>query len=290
VSTLYVVASPIGNLEDISPRAQRALSEAQHIVAEDTRRSHKLLSHLGITGKSLSCLDAHASAEAVERVVQKVSAGETVALLTDAGTPSVSDPGAALVRRCHELSLAVVPIPGPSAVTTAIAASGLVEGPFLFAGFLPRSGGKRQRWLERIRNCAEPCVLFEAGNRTQATLADLCEGQPERTACVARELTKKFEQIRSRPLSEWRAGTEEFRGEVTLVLGPVRLDSAPDLDVVDELVRRELAAGQSAKAISESHHRALGMSKRDLYQRVLSTRNERPEAPDEATAPASRPE
>lgn len=290
VGTLYVVASPIGNLEDISPRAQRALSEAQHIVAEDTRRSHKLLSHLGITGKSLSCLDAHASDGELERVVQRVAAGETVALLTDAGTPSVSDPGAALVRRCHEQSLAVVPIPGPSAVTTAIAASGLVEGPFLFVGFLPRSGGKRQRWLERIRNSSEPCVLFEAGNRTHATLTDLCEGQPDRMACVARELTKKFEQIRSRPLSEWRATAEEFRGEVTLVLGPVWLDSAPDLDVVDEVVRSEMEAGKSAKAIAEAHHRALGISKRDLYQRVLSAQNEELDQEGEPAPPASHTE
>jgi 16S rRNA (cytidine1402-2'-O)-methyltransferase len=271
---LHLVASPIGNLSDISSRTAEVLAQADMVVAEDTRRARKLLTHLGVVGKTVWRFDAHASEAQVQSTIERLSAGHSVALLTDAGTPSVSDPGAALVRRCHELGIKVVPVPGPSAVTCAIAASGLVEGPFLFAGFLPRSGSKRGKWLDRIAHSEEPVVLFEAANRTEKTLAELCQRQPQRLLCVARELTKKFEHVELRSLQGWVDDLPELRGELTLVLGPGQAPAAAvDSEGLDQLVRRELDSGASAKDIAEAHHRSLGLSKRELYQRVLRARN-----------------
>lgn len=271
--TLYLVASPIGNLGDVSRRTTEVLTRVDAIVAEDTRRARKLLTHLGIAGKPVARFDAHANDDDVERATFRLRSGQNVALLTDAGTPSVSDPGAALVRSCHALGLPVVPIPGPSAVTCAIAASGLVEGAFWFVGFLPRTGSKRQRWLDRIEATEEPVVLFEAANRIRNTVEHLAERQPERMLCIARELTKKFEQVELRSLADWRESLTELRGELTLVLGPGHSARVvADAGEVDQLVLRELSRGLGPKLIAEQHHTALGMSKRDLYQRVLALR------------------
>lgn len=274
MAQLYVVASPIGNLGDVSKRTFETLSDATVIVAEDTRRARGLLSHLGVAGKPVQRLDAHTEASELERVLALLTSGERVALLTDAGTPSVSDPGARLVRECHARSIPVIPIPGPSAVTSAIAASGLVEGAFLFVGFLPRSGGKRKRWLERIATTEEAVVLFEAGNRVHDTLTALAERQPDRLCCVARELTKKFESIQLRPLDDW-LDTHEFRGEVTLVLGPQRsAQSAPREDELDALIEEQLGKGKGAKEIAEEHAERLGVPRRALYQRVLALKRD----------------
>jgi 16S rRNA (cytidine1402-2'-O)-methyltransferase len=274
LSTLYVVASPIGNLGDISPRATEALRAAQHIVAEDTRRSRQLLSYLGISAKSIRCLNAHASEATLQRTIESLERGEVVALLTDAGTPGVSDPGAALVRKCHERALKVVPIPGASALTAAIAAAGLVDGPFLFLGFLPRSGSKRRQWLARIHATEEAVILFEAPNRVNQTLRDLSAGNDQRQLCIARELTKKFEQIETRALAAWLDDSKEWRGEVTMVLGPSAAPEAEvDLEQLDELLRAELSRGVPARSIAEQHHAAAGLSRRDLYQRLLGLKN-----------------
>jgi 16S rRNA (cytidine1402-2'-O)-methyltransferase len=274
VSQLYVIATPIGNLGDVSVRSREALGEATAIVAEDTRRARQLLSHLGITQKALSRLDAHAGEHDVERVLERLARGETVALLTDAGTPSVSDPGARVVRACHERGIRVVPVPGPSAVTSAIAASGLVEGPFLFVGFLPRTGGKRRAWLDRIGATEEPVVLFEAANRLRTTLKELAIGAPDRLACVARELTKKFESIRVLALSDWTLDGQEFRGEVTVVLGPGAPSKAADSADLDLVVRSDLARGKSPREIADAHHALLGVSRRTVYQRALELKSD----------------
>jgi 16S rRNA (cytidine1402-2'-O)-methyltransferase len=156
-----------------------------------------------------------------------------------------------------------------------VAASGLVDGPFWFVGFLPRSGSKRQRWLERIEQTEEPVVLFEAANRGAKTIAELGARQPERKLCVARELTKKFEQVELRTLQGWLDALPELRGELTLVLGPWHVAATEvDYDQLDRLLRRELDLGASARDIAESHHASTGLPKRDLYQRVLAIRAE----------------
>lgn len=277
VPTLFVVATPIGNLSDITLRAIETLKNVELVVAEDTRRSRALLSHLGITGKPVHCIDAHSSARDVAAVVEELRQGRSVALLTDAGTPVVSDPGFALVTACRAESLTVVPIPGPSAVTTAIAGCGLVENGFWFAGFLPRKGSKRKAYLERIANFPDAVVLFESPQRTYATLHELAERQPHRLACVARELTKKFEEFVTAPLSEWSREEREFRGEITLVLAPVaeaELSDELSAEERDELIRSLVARTSSAKDATRSLVEALGMSKRDAYQLVLTLRDE----------------
>lgn len=257
----------------MSPRAVEALKVCAQVVAEDTRRSRQLLTHFGVGGKVVSCIDAHATERDIARVVEVLQNGSDVALLTDAGTPSVSDPGAALVRRCHQLELKVVPIPGPSAVTAAIAGSGLVDGPFLFVGFLPRSGSKRRRWLERIRETTEPVVLFESPHRVSRTIAELVEGQPDRSLCIARELTKRFEELATKSLAAWQDDPREFRGEVTMVLGAGHAEEGSEAlseQELDELVLNELSRGSSAREIAAGLHGRAGISKRALYQRVLA--------------------
>jgi 16S rRNA (cytidine1402-2'-O)-methyltransferase len=280
---LFVVASPIGNLSDITLRAIETLKDADLVVAEDTRRSRALLSHLGIAGKPVRCIDAHSGPRDIEFVVSEVAEGRCVALLTDAGTPVVSDPGHSLVAACRARSLNVVPIPGPSAVTTAIAGCGLVESGFWFAGFLPRKGSKRKALLERIAAFPDAVVLFESPHRTFETLRDLSELCPNRLACVARELTKKFEEFVTLPLAQWAESEREFRGEVTLVLGPLSQHEQEDDHSTPEqreaLARTLVAEHPSAKDAAQQLVDVLGMGKREAYQLVLKLRQEALEPP-----------
>lgn len=277
---LFVVGTPIGNLDDLTLRAVATLRAADIIYAEDTRRTRALLSHLGITKKALHCLDAHARESTLEQALSAVRGGQQVALVTDAGTPAVSDPGTALVRRCHAAGLRVVPIPGPSAVTAAIAASGLVEQGFWFVGFLPRKGSKRQALLQRIQHSREAVVLFEAPARMPRTLCDLAHLMPERLACVGREMTKRFEEIRTHTLAQWCAEPRSWRGELTLVLASC--ESAPERSATDdETARREaivearqaLQRGNSVKQLAVEVAERTGLSRRVAYQLVLAEKN-----------------
>jgi 16S rRNA (cytidine1402-2'-O)-methyltransferase len=271
--TLYVVGTPIGNLGDVTRRAAETLALVSRVVAEDTRRTRVLLSHLGITGKPLSALDANADDRAVAAVAQKLADGESIAFVTDAGMPSVSDPGGKLVRAAAASGAAVVVVPGPSAVTTAVAASGLVEGPFLFLGFLPRGGEKRQRALRRIATSVEPVVFFEAPSRAAETLAELAALVPERQACVARELTKLHEELVRGTLAELAARPITALGEFTIVVAGTD-DLRDDLSAVDidTLVRTRLAAGESPRTVAADLAVITGMPKREIYARVLELR------------------
>lgn len=272
--TLFVVATPIGNLGDLTLRAIDTLREADRVVAEDTRRTRALLSHLGITGKPLDRLDATAGPADVERVVAHLEAGEGVALVTDAGTPVVSDPGTALVAAAARAGVRVVPIPGPSAVTAAIAAAGLVTGGFRFVGFLPRSGEPRRDAIELVRKTPEAVVLFEAPQRCAATLVDLARAMPSRPAVVARELTKLHEELLRGPLSELAAEERDWLGEVTMVLGPAPADAAPGVsdETIDARIGEELAKGRRAKEIAEALAIETGRPRRALYARVIARR------------------
>jgi 16S rRNA (cytidine1402-2'-O)-methyltransferase len=273
--TLYVVTTPIGNLGDLSPRAREALAAARRIFAEDTRRTRALLSYAGIGGKTLVRVDAHATEERVARLVQGMDATESAALVTDAGVPGVSDPGAALVRAAAEHGVRVVPIPGPSALTTAIAASGLVEGPFFFLGFLPRHGKKRRLALERVKATAEPVVLFEAPQRITETLVELAESMPARRAALCRELTKLHEEILRGALSELAKLEREWLGEITLVLGEqaiVATARAEDPEDVDAEIKSRLAKGAHPKDLATELAARLGIPRRAAYSRVLAVR------------------
>ncbi|HKO93321.1 MAG TPA: 16S rRNA (cytidine(1402)-2'-O)-methyltransferase, partial [Polyangiaceae bacterium] len=222
---LFVVSTPIGNLGDITRRAVEVLNLVPCVVAEDTRRTRALLSALAIASKDVRALNAHSSAEAVAQIVARLERGEDVALVTDAGTPAVSDPGRALVQGAAAHGIPIRVVPGPSAVTAAVALSGLVEGPFCFFGFLPRRGAARQRYLERIAESPEPVVIFEAPPRLTETLRELAAALPERRAFIGRELTKLYEEGLRGTLAELAARTDEWRGEIVLVIAAAEASS-----------------------------------------------------------------
>ncbi len=273
--TLYVVGTPIGNLGDISLRAKEALASATRIVAEDTRRTRALLAHLGISGKAVERYDAHATEKRSASLVAGIEEGQSLALVTDAGMPGVSDPGSALVRAAARSGVRVVPIPGPSAVTAAIAASGLVSGAFRFLGFLPRQGKKRRVALESIARSEEPVVLFEAPSRLAGTLRDLAELDPTRQAALCRELTKMHEEVTVAPLGELAALERDWLGEVTLVVeacseASERASEEP-ADVDREIAER-LAKGESPRDLSIELARRLAVPRRNAYERVLAVR------------------
>ena len=277
--TLYVVATPIGNLGDLSPRAREALGLVSRVLAEDTRRTRALLTYAGIAGKAVIRVDAHAAPERLARLVESFEPDENVALVTDAGVPGVSAPGAALVRAAAERGMRVIPIPGPSAVTSAIAASGLVEGPFSFLAFLPRQGKKRRLALERAAASAEPIVLFEAPQRIAETLADLAALTPARPAALCRELTKLHEEILRGTLAELAAIEREWRGEITLVLGAqvIAESNGPVTDPVeiDAEISARLAKGAHPKDLASELAERLGIPRREAYARILVVRGAR---------------
>jgi 16S rRNA (cytidine1402-2'-O)-methyltransferase len=274
--TLYVVGTPIGNLGDLSARVRETLASVACIVAEDTRRTRALLSHLGISGKRVLRFDAHATSERALELLAALGEHENAALVTDAGMPGVSDPGAELVRAAVTRGLRVVPIPGASAVTAALAVSGLVGGPFSFLAFLPRHGKKRRAALERIAHSEEPVVFFEAPSRVPATLAELAALDPERPAALCRELTKLHEEVIHATLGELAALEREWLGEVTLVVG-AGSGAKPTAGGVDPAeLERELAErvrnGEHPRELSSEFARRLGVSRREAYARLLAAR------------------
>lgn len=276
---LHLVATPIGNLGDVTLRALDVLKACDLVVAEDTRRTQKLLSHFGIEGKRLESLHAHSTERDVARIVAVLVSGKSVALCTDAGTPQVSDPGDALVRAAIAAGVPIVPIPGPSAVLAALSASGLgTGGTFRFAGFLPRSGPERAAAIRRIADDPDPVVLFEAKGRVGDTLRDLAEATPERPACVARELTKVHEELVRGTLAELAdesGSAREWLGEIAIVLGvhdpSARVESIDD-DALDARIEEELRAGHHAKGIAERLAAWSGRPKREVYERVVAAK------------------
>ncbi len=223
--TLYVVATPIGNLEDVTLRALRILREVSVIAAEDTRRTSRLLQHYSISTPTTS-LHAHNEDSKTPRLIERLRGGESVALVSDAGTPVVSDPGALLVAAAHAAGLRVEPVPGPSAVLAALSASGIGGDEFLFVGFPPARAGARTAWLGRLAPEPRPLVLYEAPHRIRATLEDMLAVLGDRTVALGRELTKAHEELVVRPISAHLDGIGEGRGEYTLVVEPAAvLDS-----------------------------------------------------------------
>jgi 16S rRNA (cytidine1402-2'-O)-methyltransferase len=274
--TLFVVATPIGNLGDITLRAIETLRNADRVIAEDTRRTRALLSHLGVSGKPIDRLDATAGPADVARAVEHLVHGERVALVTDAGTPVVSDPGTALVAAAARAGILVVSIPGASAVTAAIAVAGLVTGGFRFLGFLPRAGEARRAAVELVRTTPESVVLFEAPQRCAETLTDLARAAPSRSVVVARELTKMHEELLRGTLAEVAAAPrDEWMGEVTIVIGPAppeHEDRAAIDATLDARIDQELALGRRAKEIAEALAMETGRPRREIYARVLARR------------------
>jgi 16S rRNA (cytidine1402-2'-O)-methyltransferase len=264
--TLYVVATPIGNLADSSPRSIEALRAADIIACEDTRTSRTLLAHHGIGARTVA-LHAHNEREAGEKLLRALREGSTVALISDAGTPGISDPGAQLVAAAHREGLRVVPLPGANAAVAAYSASGFVADRFLFAGFLPAKAGKA---LDGIDG-PWPVVIYEAPHRILATVQALLERfGPERELVIARELSKKFEEIARLRLADapgWlAAGPHRQQGEFVLVLGPgeerrVQQDS--------ERVLRVLLAALPAAEAAKLAAKITGVPRKELYAAAL---------------------
>jgi 16S rRNA (cytidine1402-2'-O)-methyltransferase len=276
---LFVVATPIGNLGDVTPRAVETLRACDRVAAEDTRRTRQLLSHLGIAGKPVDRLDAHASDADCARVVERLMAGESVALATDAGTPAVSDPGEQLVEAAISAGVVVVPLPGASAVLAALAASGLAgDGRFRFVGFLPREGTDRRTAITLVCGTPETVVLFEAANRLTSTLRELADATPARGACVARELTKVHEELVRGTCASLAADGREWMGEIVLVLAPHAAEareSTIDDVAIDRRIDEALARGDHARAIAERLAAWSGRPRRELYERVVERKNRR---------------
>jgi 16S rRNA (cytidine1402-2'-O)-methyltransferase len=279
--TLHVVATPIGNLGDLTPRAAEVLRAVQAVAAEDTRRTQKLFAHLGVAAPPMISLPAFDERGRLEAVLERLRAGEDVALVTDAGTPAVSDPGAALVAAAWEAGARVAPVPGPSAALAALSASGFPADRFYFCGFLPRKGGGRGEAIAALARTGVTAVLYEAGNRTAGTLRDLAAALGDRPALLARELTKLHEELLRGPLSrlaELLEARGEVKGEVTLVVGPpapggatLAAPAAPAEPLDDEL-RRRLGAGEAPSALAREVARARGMKRSDVYDAIQRLR------------------
>lgn len=273
---LTVVGTPIGNLEDISPRAVRALREAGAIYCEDTRRTRKLMSALGLPAPRLVRLDRHTEAAMVGAAVELIRGGTAVALVSDAGMPTISDPGTLLVKGVAAAGLPTEVVPGPCAVSAAIALSGLPASQYRFAGFLPRKGRERKESLAGI--AAEPAtvVVYEAANRVAATVADLAEAcGPEREMAAARELTKLHEEVWRGTLGQavgWLGGAaDEPKGEWVLVLGPATGQAGPPPgpeDIAGALKVR-LASGLDRREAVSEVAAELRLPKRVVYDAAL---------------------
>lgn len=270
--TLTLVATPIGNLSDISARAVEALQAADVVCCEDTRRTGMLLQHLGISGKKYIVVNEHTEYEACDDVVAKLLSGDEVALVSDAGTPGISDPGERLVKAAVIAGIEVTAIPGPSALTMALVMSGLPTSRFVFEGFLPRSGGERTERIAQFIDEQRTVVLYEAPHRLERTLADLelaCGSL--RRIVLARELTKMHEEMWRGTLHDAhkRAQTEEPRGEYVLILEGAKPPAPPTDEELNQALRDELQAGASKKDAAARVAAKYGAPKRKVYELAL---------------------
>ncbi|WP_020109823.1 16S rRNA (cytidine(1402)-2'-O)-methyltransferase [Nocardia sp. 348MFTsu5.1] len=272
---LVLAATPMGHLDDASPRLREAMASADVVAAEDTRRARALAAGLGvtITGRVVSYYD-QVEAQRTPALVEEVRSGSTVLVITDAGMPSVSDPGYRLVVACIEAQLKITCLPGPSAVTTALALSGLPVERFCFDGFAPRKPGQRKTWLSAYREEPRTAVFFEAPHRLAECLGDAVEVLgPDRRAAVCRELTKTYEEVRRGTLAElalWAA--DGVRGEITVVLeGAVA--GEPDIDDLVAQAEELVASGTRLKEACAQLALRSGASKRELYEAVLAARS-----------------
>src|SRR5690242_4755641 len=279
MSTLYLVATPIGNLEDITLRALRVLREAKVIAAEDTRHTRKLLNHFAIATPTISYHE-HSGPAGIAAVLAALAEGD-VALVSDAGTPAISDPGADLIQAALSAGYSVVPIPGPSAVITALIGSGLPSGEFTFLGFLPRRSQERREFLLSVSHEPRTLVIYEAPHRLRACLDDLLAVLGDREACLARELTKVHEQWLRGTLSTLNArygGQDEPRGEYTLVIAGASQTSQSQVEEEPEALttrardrlRELLAAGSGTRDAAAMVARELGLPRREMYRLALN--------------------
>ena len=267
---LYIVATPIGNLEDITLRALRVLKEVDLIAAEDTRHTRKLLTHYGLSTTLTSYYD-QAEAEKAALLVEQLKGGKSIALVSDAGTPTLSDPGFRLVRAAVRAAIPVIPVPGPSALTAALSVSGLPTDRFAFEGFLPAKKRERRARLQRLREETRTLVFYESPHRLEESLNDLLEILGDRELVLGREVTKVYEEFIRGRISEVSAavGRSERRGEITMVIGGYGGDDAP----AEELLRVEIdklkKKGLRVKEIAEILGEKFSYPKKEIYRLAL---------------------
>ena len=269
-ATLYVVATPIGNLSDASPRSLEVLRAVDLVACEDTRTSRKLLDHYGIATRTVA-VHEHNERAAAAGLIAALRAGKSVALVSDAGTPGIADPGALLVAQAHAAGIPVRPVPGPSAAAAAFSAAGFPAPGYRFAGFLPASGAARRKAIEALDGPL-PVVLYEAPHRVAKTLAELAERLgPEREVVLARELSKKFEEVarlRLGDAKDWLSAPHREQGEFVIVLSAGEAKSALDGERVLEILLESLAPSDAARLAA----RITGVPKGELYRRALARR------------------
>jgi 16S rRNA (cytidine1402-2'-O)-methyltransferase len=282
--SLVLVATPIGNLDDLSPRAVQALRQADCVCCEDTRRTGNLLRHLGIRAPRLVVVNEHTEYDKTSEVMALLLDGATVALVSDAGTPAISDPGERLVRAAIEAGVSVSAVPGPAALIMAVVVSGLATTRFAFDGFLPRKGPERTRRLAEVAGEHRTVVLYEAPHRLARTLADLVTVcGPQRRIALARELTKLHEETWRGTLAEavTHSGEVAPRGEYVLVLEGAPRHEGASGDDVDTQLHRRLEAGMSVSTAAAEVAAALGVARRSVYERALTLQRQRQQVPSE---------
>lgn len=266
---LYVVATPLGNVEDLSPRAMRILSDADLVLAEDTRRTGQLFARLGIArrdGLGFLSFHEHNEEQRTPAVVERLLGGERVALVSDAGTPLLSDPGFRLVRACREAGVRVRPVPGPSAPLTALSACGLPPYPFTFLGFPPRRTAQAERFFAAHRDTGATLVFFERKSRLRESLEAAYRALGDREFCIARELTKDFEEFLPGRLGALDALDLELRGEITVVVGPAaREGRTPEAEVARVLAEEGAAGGRPKEVARRVAARVAGWTAKEVY-------------------------
>jgi 16S rRNA (cytidine1402-2'-O)-methyltransferase len=266
---LAVCATPIGNLEDVTLRVLRELGEADLVLCEDTRHTKGLLERHGIKARLLSYHE-HNDAKRTAEILPRLEAGERVAMVTDAGMPAISDPGARLISAALENGVPVSVLPGPSAVETALVASGFEADRFQFVGFLPRKAGELGALWEELAQWRHALVAFDSPQRLPRTLASLAEALPERPVAVCRELTKRFEEVVRGPAAEVASHfTEGVKGEITLVVGPSAVEGGGDEQQAVQAVAELVASGTSRRTASDVVSRLTGVSRNRLYKTSL---------------------
>jgi 16S rRNA (cytidine1402-2'-O)-methyltransferase len=276
--TLFVVATPIGNLEDVSARALRVLREAAVIAAEDTRRTAHLLARYAIATPTTS-LHGHNETQKTQELIERLQRGDSIALVSDAGTPTISDPGERLIRAAIEAGIRVEPVPGPSAALAALAASGFATDSFTFLGFPPTRSTDRSRWFEDVRSAGRTVVFFESPHRIEATLQDLLRSVGDCDVCVGRELTKVHEELVRGPISAVLSGLGSPRGEFTVVADVGRLantvgrEAPSDKEIMDEFGEiTKLGGGTRRKAVT-ALARKYAISAKAVYDAIERAKN-----------------
>lgn len=272
---LILVSTPIGNLSDISKRAIDTLNAADIIACEDTRTSSQLFSLLGIKAKKLIPYHEHNADFARPKIIAFLKQGLTVALVSDAGTPLISDPGFRLVRECHKQNISVTTVPGANAVLSALQLSGLPSDTFLFAGFLPNKKNARKQTLQTHKNVAATLIFYETANRLIESLEDILTILGDREISLVREITKRFEEVKSGTVSElynYYLENGSPKGEIVLVIDRVR-ETAPQQDDVDTLIKETLKT-YSPRDTATLVSKATGLNKKEIYKKVLDLKND----------------